>query len=76
MERRNEKVPSFDLKYFSIAATTAESLLWLSECSVAGDGGGDSIKFKTGANFKLHFRICHWAEHVIPQSAAIRKILD
>ena len=70
-----KKFPSFDLKYFSIAAT-AESLLLLSEGPAAGGGGGDSIKFETGTNFKLHFRICHWAEHVIPQSAAIRKILD
>ena len=50
-----------DLKYFSIAAASragaAESLLSLSEASAAG--GCDSIKFETGTNFKLHFRICH-----------------
>ena len=41
-----------------------QNLYCLSEASAAGGGGGDSIKFETGTNFELHFRICHWVEHV------------
>ena len=54
-----------DLKYFPIFQLQPQQNLYcLSEASAAGGGGGDSIKFETGTNFELHFRICHWVEHV------------